>query len=44
MPISCSIYSTQASINGGLVAHSVLFARKIDFSRLTVHYLSAKFE
>ena len=26
------------------VAHAILFARKIDISRITVHYLSAKFE
>ncbi len=26
------------------VAHAILFARKIDVSRLTVRYLSAKFE
>ena len=26
------------------VAHAILFARKLDVSRLTVRYLSAKFE
>ena len=26
------------------VVHAILFARKIDISRITVHYLSAKFE
>ena len=26
------------------VAHAILFARKLDISRLTAHYLSAKFE
>ena len=26
------------------VAHAVLFVRKLDISRITVHYLSAKFE
>lgn len=26
------------------VAHAILFARKLDISRVTVHYLSAKFE
>ena len=26
------------------VAHAILFARKLDISRITVRYLSAKFE
>ena len=26
------------------VAHAILFARKLDISRITAHYLSAKFE